>query len=159
MLLKEPGNFEIHRFWEIHLYKHDYNLLLTIKWRHLIHHCTLHSLLHPVQYGGLPGENAVRPTIIEELQYEISQASHHPLVHTGYGEASCCDRITLNLVSLACRAHRQHKAITQINATTLQEVKFVLKTQLGTSEQHYSHSNLQPSMESDKVQETPTQYG
>ena len=45
----------------------------------------------------------------------------------------------LNLVSLASRAHRQNKVI---NATTLQEAKFVLKTQLRTSEQQYSLSDL-----------------
>ena len=50
----------------------------------------------------------------------------------------------LNLASLASRAHRPNKAITLINATTLQEAKFVLKTQLETSEQHYSCSDIQP---------------
>ena len=40
MLLNEPGNFKIHHLEVIHLYKHVYNLLLAIKWWHMIHHCT-----------------------------------------------------------------------------------------------------------------------
>ena len=50
----------------------------------------------------------------------------------------------LNLASLASRAHGQNKTITLINATTLQEAKFTLKIQLGTTVQHYSHSDLKP---------------
>ena len=57
-----------------------------------------------------------------------------------YDAASCYNRI---MASLTSRAHRQNKAITLINAATLQEAKFILKTQLGTSE-HYSHSDLHP---------------
>ena len=107
-----------------------------------MYHCTKHNLLCPMQYGGLPGGNAIGPTIMEELQYKISCTSHQPLVHTDYDAASCYDRITLSLASLASHAHGQNKSITIINATTLQEEKFVLKTQLGTSDQHYTHSEI-----------------
>ena len=39
MILKQPGNHKIHRLHVIHLYEHDYNLLLAMKWRSLIQHC------------------------------------------------------------------------------------------------------------------------
>jgi hypothetical protein len=39
MILKEPNIHKIHRPCVIHLYKHDYNLLLGLKWRALITHC------------------------------------------------------------------------------------------------------------------------
>ena len=91
-----------------------------------------------------PGENAVGPTIIKELQHEISWTSRRPLVCTNYDATSCYDWITLNLTSLASCAHGQNKAITLINATMLKEATFVLKTQLGTSDEHYSHTKLHP---------------
>ena len=61
-----------------------------------------------------------------------------------YDAASCYDRITLTLASLASDAHCQNKSITIINANTLQKAKFVfvLKTQPGTSNQHYTHSKI-----------------
>ena len=68
MLLKEPCNFKIQCLQVIQLYEHDSNLLLAIKWWHMIHHCTQHSVLHPMQYGGLLGNNVVGPTIVKELQ-------------------------------------------------------------------------------------------
>ena len=37
--LKQPGNHKTHRLHVIHLYEHDYSLLLAVKWRSLIHHC------------------------------------------------------------------------------------------------------------------------
>ena len=75
MILKQPGNHKIHRLHVIHLYEHDYNLLLAEKWRSLIHHCVNTKKFNPGQYGGLPGHDAITPTIIEEFQFEISQAS------------------------------------------------------------------------------------
>jgi hypothetical protein len=38
MTLKEQNNNKIHRLRVIHLYEHDYNLLLGFKWRTLITH-------------------------------------------------------------------------------------------------------------------------
>ena len=55
-----------------------------------------------------------------------------------YDAASFYERIMLNLASLASHTHSQNKSITIINATTLQE------TQLGTSKQHYTHSDIHP---------------
>ena len=45
-----------------------------------------------------------------------------------YDTASCYNSIMLNLASLASRAYGQNKAITLINAKTLQDAKFILKT-------------------------------
>ena len=39
MILKQPGNHKIHCLRVIHLYEHDYNLLLAVKWRSLVQHC------------------------------------------------------------------------------------------------------------------------
>ena len=47
MILKKPGNHKIHHLQVIHLYQHDYNLLLAVKWRSLIHHCVNTKKFNP----------------------------------------------------------------------------------------------------------------
>ena len=144
MILKEPDNYKINRLRVIHLYEQDYNLILAIKWRDLIRQSTNKQLLHPTQFGGVLGRDAVIPTLIEELQYEISWASKRPLVHLDYDATACYDRITMNLGSLVSRSFGQHRSIAFINARTLEEAKYYLKTQLGVSERHYKHCLLYP---------------
>ena len=119
MILKQPGNHKIHHLRVIHLYEHDYNLLLAVNWHSLIHHCVNTKKFNPSQYGGLLGHDAITPTIIQEFQYEISQASKCPLVHLDYNATTCYDRIILSMASLIARAHGQRCSIVLINATTL----------------------------------------
>jgi hypothetical protein len=47
MLLKEPNKPRIHRLRVIHLYKVDFNLLLGVKWRNIIHHSLDNDSLNP----------------------------------------------------------------------------------------------------------------
>ena len=144
MILRQPGNHKIHRLHAIHLYEHDYNLLLAVKWRSLIQHCVHTKKFNPGQYGGLPGHDAITRTIIEELQYEINRASKHPLVHMDYDTTACYDRIILPMASLISQAHRQHRSIILINARTLKSARYLLKTQLVISSISYSYSKLFP---------------
>ena len=58
MIKKDSGNPKIHRLRVIHLYEADYNLILGVKWRQLIHHCEDNHLLHPSLYGARPGRGA-----------------------------------------------------------------------------------------------------
>ena len=144
MILKEPGNLKIHRLRVIHLYEQDYNLVLATKWRKMISNCSNQQVLNPSQFGGVPGKDAVIPTFIEEMQYEISRASKRPLVHMDYDATACYDRIVMNFGSLASRAFGQHRSITFINARNLAEAKYYLKTKLGVSERFYKHCQIFP---------------
>lgn len=69
MIQKDPDNVKKHRLRVLHLYDHDYNLLLAVKWCQLLQHCTKYQLIHEGQYGGVPGRDSITPTIIKELQY------------------------------------------------------------------------------------------
>ena len=115
-----------------------------MKWCSHIHHCVHTKRFNQGQYRGLPGHDAITPTIIKEFQYEISRASKRPLVHLDYNATACYNRIILPMVSLISRAHGQHRSIILINATTLKSVQYLLKTQLGISPTSYSHSKLFP---------------
>ena len=80
MIFKDPGCYHIHRLWVIHLYEADYNFILAVKWREMIHQASDLKLLHPGQNGRVPNLNAQNPVFIEEMQNEISRASQKPLV-------------------------------------------------------------------------------
>ncbi|KAL7569758.1 hypothetical protein ACA910_005702 [Epithemia clementina (nom. ined.)] len=144
MILKEPNNLCINRLRVIHLYEHDFNLFLGLKWRHLIRQSAHLQLLNPGQFGGVPGRDAIQPTVIEELQYEISRASKRPSIHLDYDATACYDRIVVSLGSLIARGFGQHRNIVFVHATTLQEAKYFLRTRLGLSEASYSHCTIFP---------------
>jgi hypothetical protein len=144
MILKEPGNHKIHRLRVIHLYEHDYNLLLAVKWRSLIRLATDQELLNPGQFGAVPGRDAVMPTLIEEFQYEIVRASKRPLVHIDYDATACYDRIIMSLASLSSRSYGQHRNLVLINASMLKSARYLLKTMLGMSSPAYQNSDVFP---------------
>jgi hypothetical protein len=47
MLFKESNNPRIHQLCVIHLYEADFNLLLGVKWRNIIHHSLDNDSLNP----------------------------------------------------------------------------------------------------------------
>ena len=144
MILKTPGDTRIHRLWAIHLYKQDYNLLLAIKWRALINQCNSNKIINKGQYGGIPGRNSVSPTVIKELQYEITRASKRLLFHLDYNATACYDRIVMNMAGLIARGFGQHRSIVFINGTTLEHAKYKLKTAFNVSESFFAHRNVFP---------------
>ena len=72
MIFKEIGVYKIHRLRVIHIYEADFNLLLAVKWRRLLHHADREGLVHAGQYGGRPGCEAQSLTCLEELKYNIT---------------------------------------------------------------------------------------
>ena len=100
MILNEPGNVKIHRLRIIHLYDHDYNMILALKWRQLTQRSAQRNTLNKGQFGSIPGCDAISPTIIEELQYDICRASKRPMVHIDWDAMACYDRIVLPFSSI-----------------------------------------------------------
>jgi hypothetical protein len=108
MILKSVGDYHIHRLRVIHLYEADFNFILGIKWKQLLHHAESTNLLHDGQYGGRPGREATTLTFIEELKTDICYASRKPLINFDNDAASCYDRIIASLASFISRSHGQH---------------------------------------------------
>jgi hypothetical protein len=69
MIEKKPGNPQLHRLRVIHLYESDYNSLLGIKMRQLIHKSEDLQSIHPGTYGSRANCQASDPTFLEVLQY------------------------------------------------------------------------------------------
>jgi hypothetical protein len=139
MLLKEPNKPRIHRLRVIHLYKVDFNLLLGVKWRNIIHHSLDNDTLHPSLYGGIPGRESLIPVFIEEMQNEIARASRKPYIKQDFDATSCYDRIIPWMASMLSRSRGIHKNVCLVHARTLQEARYLLKAQLDVSDEFYSH--------------------
>ena len=97
MIFKESGNYKIHRLRVIHIYEADFNLMLAIKWRQLMHHADSSDLIYPGQYGGRPGCEAQSLVLLEELKNDISLLTRRNLVNFDNDAASCYDRIIISL--------------------------------------------------------------
>ena len=80
MIEKDLGSSKVHRLQVIHLYEADYTMLLSIKWRELLHHCKDHSLLHCNLFGSRPGISAHDLVFLGEMENEICQTSCKPMI-------------------------------------------------------------------------------
>ena len=139
MLQKDPGNPKIHRLRVIHLYEADYNLLLAVKWREAMHHAEDNGLLNDGLYGSRPGRSAHEPVLIEVLQNEIYRSSMKSGINLDLDATSCYDRILASIATIASRRMGMAKHVVIVNATTLRDAQFRLKTSLGISDQWYQH--------------------
>jgi hypothetical protein len=144
MILKEPGNTKVHCLRVIHIFEADYNLILSLKWRALLKHAKDQNLLNDGQYGSRSDQEAPALPYFEELKTEIAYRSRKPLVNMDNDTSSCYDRIIVSLASLISRKYGQNCRIILINAKTLKEAQYGLKTELRVSEAAYSHCTAFP---------------
>ncbi len=144
MIQKDPGNTKIHRLRVIHLYEADYNFLLGFKWRQLLHHGEENKTIHQGQHGGRPGHEATTLVFMEELKNNISYATRKSLINLDNDAASCYNEIIPALASLLGRSHGLHRNVIFVNARTLKEAKFKLRTSTGISDAYYSHCHTFP---------------
>ena len=144
MIEKDQNNPKIHRLRVIHIYEWDYNLLLGMQWREMIYNSEKLGTLNEGQFGSRPGHRASDVTMIEEMKNEISRASRKSIINFDKDATSCYDRILAALASLASRKHGVQRTVVMVNAKTLEEAKFKIKTMLGVTEEFYQHCELFP---------------
>lgn len=144
MIRKDVDNCRIHRLRVIHIYEADYNLILGIKWREALHHAEDERLLNEGTYGSRPGRSAHDPVLLEIFQNEIYRMSRKSGVAFDLDAASCYDRILAALASLSSQKYGMHYKVALVNATTLEEARFKLKTKLGASAPFYKHRENKP---------------
>jgi hypothetical protein len=144
MLKKDPTDSRIHRLRVIHLYEADYNMILGIKWREALHLAEDKHLLNAGLYGSRAGRSAYEPVFLEIMQNEIYRVSGKTGIAKDLDAQACYDRILALLASLSSRKFGMHEKVAIVNARTLQEARFKLKTALGISSQHYKHTTAYP---------------
>ena len=144
LLEKDPGSPKIHRLRVIHLYEWDYNLLLCVKWRALLHHVVDAQSLNSACYGATPGKSSLDPVFIKELEYEIVRLTRYPLIHFDNDAASCYDRIPCFLANIASRKYGQSAKVCIVQGRTLKEAKYYLKTKFGLTDEYVQHTRECP---------------
>ena len=144
IIFKDPDTIKLHRIRVIHIYEADYNLALGIKWRTATQHAEATDLLNMGQYGSRTGRRATDPVLIEEMQYEISRATRKPLLLTHYDATACYDRIIPNLGMIVSRKFGVPAEVTRMNATTLEQATYLVRTELGLSPTGYNHCEDEP---------------
>ena len=144
MIFKEANNIKIHRTRVIHLYEADYNLAMGLKWKAAMAHAEATNIINPGQYGSRPSRGAHDPVFLEEFQLEIIRSSRKSLVQTNYDATSCYDRIIPNLAALVSQRFGVPQPVVQTNASTLEAAQYRLRTELGLSEESYTHSTDRP---------------
>ena len=144
MIFKEPGNYKIHRLRVIHIYEADFNLLLAVKWRQLLHANESKNLINKGLYGSRPGRDAQTLTFLEELKYDISYTTRRTLFNFDNDATSCYDRILIPLASIINKKYGMPSEVVHLHANTLQRAKFHIRNPLGYSLSYYSHQSDQP---------------
>jgi hypothetical protein len=101
MLHKEPRNSKIHHLRVIHIYEADYNLILGLKWRKLLHAAEDEGLLNEGQYTSRPNRSAHDPVFIGEMQSEICRVSRKSNIKFDNDVTSCYDHILPTFATIA----------------------------------------------------------
>jgi hypothetical protein len=144
MIFKDQGCFQIHRLRIIHIYEADFNLILAVKWRELLHYADRRTSINSGQYGGRPGCEATSVALLEELRTDISYCTRRSLLTFDNDAASCYDRIIPSLASLINRKYGLHRKVAVVHGRTLREARYKLKTAIGISAMEYTHSSHLP---------------
>ena len=140
MIEKEPGNPQLHRLRVIHLYESDYNSLLGIHLRKVVHACEDTKVLNKGCYGSRANRQASDPTYIEVLQYDYASLTRWPEIKFSNDATSCYDRIIPSVSNVIARSMGLHSNIANIHGNMLEKAEYRIKTQLGISSGFYIHS-------------------
>ena len=144
MLEKDPGSPKIHRLRVIHLYEWDFNLLLCVKWRQLLHYISDNRKANAACYGSIPGHASLDPVFVRELELEMMRLTRRMLIHFDNDATSCHDRIPCYLANLASRKYGMDAKVCIVQAQTLKQAKYFLKTKLRISSQCAEHTQECP---------------
>ena len=117
MIEKEPGNPQLHRLRVIHLYESDYNSILGIQLRKVVHDCEDTRVLNSGCYGSRANRQATDPTYIEVLQYDYASLTRWPEIKFSNDATSCYDRIIPSVSNVIARSMGLHSNIAKYPRT------------------------------------------
>jgi hypothetical protein len=145
MLEKITGKPLLHKLRVIHILEADYNLALKqIFGRRLLKNCEQHGTLGDLQDGFRKGRSKIRTLLHNHL---INDYNKRLRINNFVGMtdiSGCFDRIVAPVISILNIKNGCTPAAVLMHATTLQLVKYHLKTKEGISTTHYQHSDETP---------------
>ena len=120
-------------------------MLLRLLWsRKLTWKAHLDGTLHEAQAGSRPGKRAIDLVVFKEQKYLYSRLTRTPLLTMDNDAKACYDRIICNLAMLISQYFGMPSEACDMQAKTLQNMEFHLKTALGVSDEFYKHTNETP---------------
>ena len=141
MIEKQPGNPKINKLRVIHLYEADYNAILKIIWaRKVVWHAHDNDILNNGQAGSRPGRNAIDVVVQKDQKYLFSRLTKTNIATMDNDAKSCYDRILCNLAMLISQYFGISNSLASVQAKTLRNMKFRLRTAIGNSINTYQHS-------------------
>ena len=144
MLEKDPGSPKLHRLRVIHLYEWDWNLVMGVKWRTLLHHACDNKLINPHCFGSMPGKECLDPVFVKELEYEIIRLMRLAGILNDDDSASNYDRIHSFLANVVGQSKGLDRKVCIVHGRTLKEAKYHVKTQMGVSARFIKHGRFYP---------------
>ena len=144
MLQKGPGHPMIHRLRVIHIYKADYNLILGVMWRKLLHKAEDMGSLNYGQFGSRPRQTVYDPVFVEEMMSETSRASRQSQIKFDNGTTACYERIVLSVATLASCRFDMPREVVRVMKQTLEPTKYRVNIGLGISNSTSLHTDAWP---------------
>jgi hypothetical protein len=145
MIEKVPGVSRLDKLRVIHIFEADYNLILKIMWsRKAIWKIHNNNLLNDGQAGSRPGCRAIDVAIQKEMKYNYSKLTRTPLITVDNDAKSCFDRILCNVAMLVSQYYGITRNMCSLQASTLENTVYKIRTALGESTRNYQHSTNNP---------------
>jgi Reverse transcriptase (RNA-dependent DNA polymerase) len=145
MIEKVKGCSRIDKLRVIHLYEADYNLLLKIMWaRKGVWYAHNKDALADGQAGSRPGRRAIEVVVKKEMKYLYSRLTRTPLATIDNDAKSCFDRIMCNLGMAVSGYFGIPICYRKMQANTLKNTTFRIRTAMGDSERTYTHTEDTP---------------
>jgi hypothetical protein len=131
MIQKVPGVSKLDKLRVIHLFEADYNLILKVMWsRKTVWRNHENKLLNEGQAGSRPGCRAIDVALQKEMKYNYAKLTRTELITIDNDAKSCFDRILCNVAMLISQYYGVPLNYCELQATTLQETKFNIRTAL-----------------------------
>ena len=144
MILKEAGDFCIHRLQVIHLYQADFSLLCGIFWQKILYKAMDGQQLNTDLYQMVLLCNAHMLPFMDTMMNKISQMSCKHLIKFDNNATSCYNRILVSLASLTSCSFGLPAQVTKLWASTQEQAQYKLKLNSNISNESYQHSQSTP---------------
>jgi hypothetical protein len=138
MLAKSTGKPRIDKLRVIHLYEADYNGFLKTVWPHrAVRHATKRKRLNYAQGGGQKGRQANHTVLQKEMKYVHARLRKHNFATMDNDAKACYDRIIMLLATIISGHFGIPKNARDLQAKTIRNMQFRIRTALGISATHY----------------------
>ena len=145
LIEKDKGQPRINRLRIIHLFEADYNLFLKLMWGSRLVRRALHmDLLNDGQHGSVPGRTTMEPIMLNQLTTDMCRVLRINYARFDNDASACFDRIIVALGMLAARRCGMPINAVQTHATSLELMRYTVKTVYGISQDSYAGTPFAP---------------